>query len=345
MTTLAALGEARRSARASPGGHEPGRPCARRRTRRGSSSSGGGAGAPSMSCFPIGGARAERGLATLPPPAAGRPLLRHRGRPLRLRRRARLPLRRQLGRRREPSTPSGRSTREARSRSAGEKRAFEALHRLRHGSARRRPDLHVYHYAPYEPTALKRLMGRHATREDEVDRLLRGGVFVDLLRAVRQGVRASVESYSIKRIEPLLRLHARDRPARRRLQHRRVRGVAAARRGRRPPRTSWSASSTTTATTCVSNARLRDWLEGQRGRAGSQVGRRGAPPGIALAGRSEGLTEAGARVQALTDRLTAGVPADPARADRGTAASWLLAQLLSWHRREDEVARGGASSA
>ncbi len=38
---------------------------------------------------------------------------------------------------------------------------------------RRYPDMHVYHYAPYEPTALKRLMGLHATREDEVDHLLR----------------------------------------------------------------------------------------------------------------------------------------------------------------------------
>ena len=46
-------------------------------------------------------------------------------------------------------------------------------------------------------------MGRHATREEEVDRLLRGEVFVDLFRAVRQGLRASVESYSIKKLEPL----------------------------------------------------------------------------------------------------------------------------------------------
>src|SRR5207245_7656721 len=63
------------------------------------------------------------------------------------------------------------------------------------------PPLHVYHYAPYEPTALKRLMGRYGTREDEVDRLLRGGALVDLLRAVRQSMRASVESYSIKKME------------------------------------------------------------------------------------------------------------------------------------------------
>ena len=69
-------------------------------------------------------------------------------------------------------------------------------------------------------------MGRHATREEEVDRLLRGDVFVDLFRAVRQGLRASVESYSIKKLEPLYGLDPRSGAARRRLEHRRVRAVA-----------------------------------------------------------------------------------------------------------------------
>ena len=63
--------------------------------------------------------------------------------------------------------------------------------------------MHIYHYAPYEPTAIKRLVGRHGTCVDEVDEMLRAGLFVDLYRAVRQGLRASVESYSIKRLEPL----------------------------------------------------------------------------------------------------------------------------------------------
>ena len=64
------------------------------------------------------------------------------------------------------------------------------------------PGLHIYHYAPYEPTALKRLMGRYATREEEIDRMLRAGLFVDLYQVVRHSLRASVESYSIKRLEP-----------------------------------------------------------------------------------------------------------------------------------------------
>ncbi|KRR02118.1 TM0106 family RecB-like putative nuclease [Bradyrhizobium valentinum] len=65
------------------------------------------------------------------------------------------------------------------------------------------PDLHIYHFAPYEPAAIKRLMGRYATRENDVDNLLRAERFVDLYAVVRHAIRASVESYSIKKLEPL----------------------------------------------------------------------------------------------------------------------------------------------
>ncbi|KQP82157.1 bifunctional RecB family nuclease/DEAD/DEAH box helicase [Aeromicrobium sp. Leaf291] len=65
------------------------------------------------------------------------------------------------------------------------------------------PDLHVYHYAPYEVTALKRLTVRHTVGEDFLDELLRAGVFIDLYATVRQSVRVSQPSYSIKYLEPL----------------------------------------------------------------------------------------------------------------------------------------------
>jgi hypothetical protein len=52
-------------------------------------------------------------------------------------------------------------------------------------------------------------MGRYATREDELDRMLRAGLFVDLYPVVRHGIRASVESYSIKKLEPLYDLRPR----------------------------------------------------------------------------------------------------------------------------------------
>jgi len=65
--------------------------------------------------------------------------------------------------------------------------------------------MHIYHYAPYETTAMKRLMGTYATREDEVDDLLRNHVFVDLYKVVRQGLRLGTPSYSLKDVEHLYR--------------------------------------------------------------------------------------------------------------------------------------------
>ncbi len=85
---------------------------------------------------------------------------------------------------------------------AGEKAAFESFVDLVVERYARDPRMHVYHYGGYETGALKRLMQRHATREDEVDRLLRGRTLVNLYdHVVRSGIRASVESYSIKKIE------------------------------------------------------------------------------------------------------------------------------------------------
>ncbi len=65
------------------------------------------------------------------------------------------------------------------------------------------PGLHVFHYAAYEKTALKRLASQHATRGDVIDEWLAGGVLVDLYTAVRGGLRAGVPSYSIKKVEAL----------------------------------------------------------------------------------------------------------------------------------------------
>ncbi|HEX7173585.1 MAG TPA: TM0106 family RecB-like putative nuclease [Candidatus Limnocylindria bacterium] len=221
---------------------------------------------------------------------------------------------------------------------AGEKAAFEALMDLLIDRLARYPGMHVYHYASYEPTALKRLMGRHATREDEVDRLLRGGVLVDLFRAVRQGLRASVESYSIKRLEPLydferdvalrdagssivafeewLELGEGDRPSSQILDE-----IAGYNRD-----------------DVVSTARLRDWLERLRLELSGDTGLE-VPRPIPVSGDAPVDTAAAdARVAEVGAELTRDVPVDPDERSRGQQACWLLAQLLSWHRRENKAA-------
>lgn len=65
------------------------------------------------------------------------------------------------------------------------------------------PDLHIYHYAAYEKSALRRLSLLHVVGEDAVDTLLRDGVLVDLYDTVRHSLRISERSYSIKKLEPL----------------------------------------------------------------------------------------------------------------------------------------------
>lgn len=82
-----------------------------------------------------------------------------------------------------------------------EKRLTEELLDDLSARVKANPGMHVYHYAPYEVTALKRLTGRHATREIQLDQLLRSEVFVDLYAVVRGGVRISKPSYSIKKLE------------------------------------------------------------------------------------------------------------------------------------------------
>lgn len=86
---------------------------------------------------------------------------------------------------------------------AQEKQALIDFVAYLHERRRQWPGLHVYHYAPYEKTALLRLAARHGVCEDDIDQFLRDGVFVDLYAVVRAGIRVSQRSYSIKKLEPL----------------------------------------------------------------------------------------------------------------------------------------------
>jgi len=83
---------------------------------------------------------------------------------------------------------------------ASERRMFEQFIDFVRERLRARPHLHIYHYANYEVKAMKELMQRYGTREEELDDLLRREVFVDLFRVVRQTLRISYDSYSLKSV-------------------------------------------------------------------------------------------------------------------------------------------------
>jgi predicted RecB family nuclease len=221
---------------------------------------------------------------------------------------------------------------------SGEQRAFEQVIDFIAARLRADPTLHVYHYAAYEPTALKRLMGRYATREDEVDDLLRRGVLVDLLRAVRQSLRASVESYSIKKMEPFYgftrEIDLRDAGS----------SIVAFEQwlelgeGERPAADHLDQIEKYNRDDVVSTLRLRDWLEGRRIELAALTGREVPRPTPRETPLPVELTEAQTRTQALADRLAdpAEASTDPHERNPADQARWLLGQLLGWHRREDK---------
>lgn len=77
---------------------------------------------------------------------------------------------------------------------------FFRAHLAAHPSAR------IYHYAPYEITALRRLTTKYGIGEAFFDRLLRERGFVDLFAVVRGALIGSEANYSIKSMEAFYHL-------------------------------------------------------------------------------------------------------------------------------------------
>ncbi len=88
---------------------------------------------------------------------------------------------------------------------AEEKQAFENFVDFTLKRLKEFPGAHIYHYASYEVSAMRRLASRHATGEQEIDKLLRDERFIDLFKVVRQSMLISKDSYSIKKVEAFYR--------------------------------------------------------------------------------------------------------------------------------------------
>jgi len=196
------------------------------------------------------------------------------------------------------------------------------------------PKMHVYHFGAYEPGALKRLMGMYATREDEIDRMLRAGVMVDLHQAYKQGVRASVEEYSLKKVEPFYGFERKtpleaSRAAMRYIEHRLELGWG----DEELPEKFREAMEGYNGEDCVSTAKLRDWLEAERKKVldnGTSVPRFSDRDEKA----SEETEKQQTRVAKLVEQLTKDISANREERTKEQEAQWLLAQLLDWHRRD-----------
>ena len=226
---------------------------------------------------------------------------------------------------------------------AEEKQAFESFIATAMERRRKYPDMHIYHYGVYEETAIKRMAGLHGRCGDEVDELLRAGVLVDLYRAVRQGLRASVESYSIKKLEPLYEFTREVRLIDANVALNTFQAVLAFGTGEENLSEEdfaeiRKAIEGYNRDDCVSTLRLRDWLEELRRELEARTGAPLPRPVPKTGEATEDLSAYLERVRAIEARLVADLPADENERTEEQQARWLLAQLLEWHRREEKSA-------
>ena len=210
----------------------------------------------------------------------------------------------------------------------GERALFEAFIDLVDEWRKRFPDLHIYHYGGYETGALKRLMSRYATREDAMDGLLRRQVFVDLLQVVRQGVVASVESYSIKKMEPFYGF-VREQDLVEAIRAR-ARMDAALDFGGAGEPADLEVIRRYNREDCLSTLALHGWLEERRQELTDRIGPRDRPVVEIPSEKEQAQTDAALRVSELVERLLAEGPKEEATARR------LLGYLLDYYRREEK---------
>ncbi|HWO60454.1 MAG TPA: TM0106 family RecB-like putative nuclease, partial [Umezawaea sp.] len=230
---------------------------------------------------------------------------------------------------------------------AQEKAAFEGFVDFALARLAEFPGSHVYHYAPYEVSALKRLAALHGTREEAVDTLLRTGSLIDLYAVVRKALRVSQRSYSIKYLEPLYMPEARSGE---------VKNAVSSIEAYEEYLTLVELGDVEQASVvlagiaeyntydCVSTDRLYRFLLDVRAEAGIEpLEAEESEMDILIRRTDEELAaerraERAAKLAAVVDPLMAGLPDNPADATPDEKARALLAAAVGYHRRETNPA-------
>ncbi|MEI9919540.1 MAG: TM0106 family RecB-like putative nuclease [Bacteroidota bacterium] len=218
-----------------------------------------------------------------------------------------------------------------------EKHAFSDFMKFVMEQWKRHPNMYIYHFAPYEPTAIKRLARVHAVYEREVDDLLRAERFIDLHAVFKEALLASVESYSLKSLELFTKYT------------RKVELVDAS-RARKKVEVALELNDTTLLTKeivtttedyneddCRATQALHEWLEGVRSKAiadGKEITR----PVIGEPEPNPELAAQEKRSEQLYLSLTSRLPEERQNWTDEDRARWLLAHQLDYFRRENKSA-------
>lgn len=216
-----------------------------------------------------------------------------------------------------------------------EKEIFEQFIDFAFKLKQKDPSLHIYHYAPYEVAAFKRLMGKYASRENEIDIFLRSNTFVDLYSIVRQSVRASVEKYSIKDLEVFFGYERKMDLRELSSQKSQLELLLQTGNIDKLTKETKDAVQLYNQDDCESLVKLQAWLEEIRARlkkAGIIITRPADGDGEA----SDTITAHQQRIQPIMDALLDGVPAIRQERNNLEQARFILANMLDWYRREQK---------
>lgn len=218
-----------------------------------------------------------------------------------------------------------------------ERKIFEQFIDFAFALKKEDPSLHIYHYAPYEVTAFKRLMGKYASRENEIDTFLRSKTFIDLYNIVRQSVRAGVEKYSIKDLE-IFYNYEREMNLRELSKHKaKLEYLLQTGNFDTLEIETKDAVQLYNEDDCKSLVYLQKWLEDIRSkliREGEKIER----PEFIEGDASDKVTEHQSRIQPIMDVLLKDVPKVRVERNNQEQARYILAHMLDWYRREEKSA-------
>jgi predicted RecB family nuclease len=199
------------------------------------------------------------------------------------------------------------------------------------------PKMYIYHFAPYEPSAIKRLARVHALFEKEVDDLLRAERFIDLHAVFKEALLASVERYSLKELEKFTQY------TRKIVLH----DASVARKAVEVALESNNFQSLSEGTIrnvedyneddCLATEALHKWLENLR-TENSKNGKEFHRPELMTGEASENVQVLDTRSQTLFKALTEKLPEDRETWNAEHKARWLLAHQIEYFRREDKSA-------
>lgn len=218
-----------------------------------------------------------------------------------------------------------------------ERKAFEQFMQFVLKRWNRFPKMYIYHFAPYEPSAIKRLARVHARYEKEVDDLLRAERFIDLHAVFKEALLASVESYSLKELEKFTQYTRKVVLHDASVARKSVEVALELNDFKSVSKETIQLVEDYNEDDCLATEALHKWLEDLRSglvKSGKEFQR----PELKTGAASENVQQLDTRSQALFKALTEKLPEDKTTWSEEHKAKWLLAHQIDYFRREDKSA-------